>query len=96
MFGASGPVAADTYFEYGMGLRSCGAVIDYLEEAPSRREGGVVSWVTGFVSGAGWAGLDLRESDAYALVRSVMNECHKDPLISFSKAVQKTVMKLKK
>ena len=87
--------APDHYTVFGVGNRSCGA---WLEE---RRKDSILSysymhWLTGFLSGVGWKGDDVRTVDAAAMNAWIDNYCRTHPLENIAKAAQELAIELRR
>lgn len=66
---------------YGHGSKSCGQWLEARKESNTSNDALYFSvWVTGFVTGVGYAGIDLKESDPDGRDNWIDNYCEKYPL----------------
>lgn len=84
------------YSVYGFGTGSCGR---WLEERKQPNVtlsgGGQRGWVLGFVSGVGYAGFRLKETDSAGLIAFVDTYCAEHPLDDIGEAAKALVEELK-
>lgn len=90
---ANGGAGQAQYDVYGYGAASCGV---WLENRPvgSALQWGQRGWVTGFVSGAGYAGQSLRATDSAGMFAFVDKYCTDNPLSTIAKAAAALVVEL--
>lgn len=63
------------YNIYGQGTKSCGSWTSESGDAEITNE----VWVLGFISGAGWRGHRMRETDFAGIVASMKRHCEQFP-----------------
>jgi hypothetical protein len=83
----------ENYDVYGAGTRSCG---EWTSRRGSVMRDVMLMWVLGFVSGAGFAGRELRRSDAKGIEAWLDRRCTADPLLPLSRATAELVDELSK
>lgn len=70
--------AYDTYHVYGPGTYSCGTWVEHRKTSNAWYQ--YAAWVSGFISGAGHSGEELKEVDERAIFVFVDNYCKQNPL----------------
>lgn len=83
--------AKQTYKVYGAGAVSCGAWLSDPSLQQSR-----LSWILGFVSGAGWHGASLKDTDSDGIKQWIDTYCKDHPLDKLSLATAGVVEALDK
>lgn len=84
---------ADTrYTVYGVGTKSCGSWTTHEGTSKSLDE----IWALGFVSGAGWAGHKMRETDFDGVILAIAKHCEQVPTDSIAAAAGAVVTELGK
>jgi hypothetical protein len=78
---------------YGSGTMSCG-VWTAQANNPAVRDG-ALSWVAGFVSGAGAVGVEIRKTDPAAIEAWVRQFCQQRPVVTLSEAAAAFVKTLR-
>ena len=84
--GCTNQSAGTEYKVYGYGTQSCGA---WTKDADATKSIGAFAkeaWLLGFISGAGWAGHSMRETDLEGLVAAMNKHCEQFPTDSIAKA----------
>jgi hypothetical protein len=83
------------YRAYGDGaVNSCGNWIE-VRKTPNTWEGLVVqAWVSGFVSGYGFSGNTLKETDVNAILAWVDNYCKEKPLDTVAEAAEMLIFEM--
>lgn len=85
--------AQHTYAVYGQGNQSCGK---WTQQNKEVRDTHLFTWVVGFVSGAGFTGTQMRNTDADGIGTWIDTYCAAHPLDSVSKAAGKLVTELER
>ena len=93
---ANQEVPAGKYPIYGPGQLSCGKWVEERanKQNPTVMGASMFGWVTGFVSGAGAVGRDMKLTDGAGLLVFVDQYCAGHPLDSVANAARKLVEEL--
>ena len=70
------------YTEYGSGINSCGSWVKWRKTKSGWHQDG--QWVSGFISAAGYYGMELKTVDSDAVLVFMDNYCQKNPLNAIS------------
>lgn len=90
-------LSADNYLAERHGTTSCGKWIEARKNAESDPVALLLSvWVSGFVSGAGFTGAELRYIDPAARASWIDNYCKVHPLDDVATAAEQLVIELRK
>lgn len=84
-----------SYTRYGAGISSCGT---WLEARRSSNEIGWLSsgqWILGWLSAAGYYGVDLKKTDPAAITAWIDNYCAANPLSDLEEAARGLVQALR-
>jgi len=82
------------YETYGQGNQSCG---QWTEKNKDLRDTHLLTWVTGFVSGAGYTDTySLRQTDSLGMAARIDQYCASHPLDTIAKAAGVLVVELEK
>ena len=83
----------DEYDVFGFPQASCGSwTTEQTNESTTSLQ--YESWVLGWVSAAGWAGIKIKETDPYAIIQWINNYCQSNPLEKLTSAVKKLIYEL--
>lgn len=91
-------IARTPYTVYGFGTQSCGRWTQERRSADQYvklTRAGLESWAMGFISGAGYAGETMRNSDADAMLAWMDNYCAANPLDYVSTAAEHLIQELR-
>ena len=90
-------LAAEDYMAERHGATSCGKWIEGRKNAESEPVALLLSvWVSGFVSGAGFTGTELKYIDPSARANWIDNYCKEHPLDNVATAAEQLVIALRK
>lgn len=84
-------LAQGKYMNYGQGTGTCGSWIEDRKVSSNPRG---LTWVTGFVSGAGWMGHRMRDTDADGMMSFVDQYCDSHRLDKVAEAAAALVQAL--
>lgn len=84
---------AQAYTIYGFPGVSCGSWTS-ARGLENMKEAQYASWVLGFVSGAGYAEVKMKETDSQAMLAWVDNYCGANPLDTIVEAIKELIATL--
>jgi hypothetical protein len=79
---------------YGQHGQSCGTWLEARNKKSNSNTAQLQSWVLGFISGAGYAGINLKETDFNAALYWIDNYCKDSPLKTILDATEGLVIEL--
>ena len=88
---------AGKYSVYGQGMLSCGKWVQAMRD--DVRDDGtkfpLLGWMNGFVSGVGWTGANLKQTELDGMQLFVTNYCNANPLNTVAEGTQALVRALR-